>query len=97
MDAKDHHPSDEECRSLANVSGAMLEGQQGNKISRDFYHRREEAVQIRVAVQVWGVENQSVVADGDDSPAHIQKQQTQHLCAHRSPIWAVCVTFVKAH
>lgn len=52
MDAKDHHPSDEECRSLANVSGAVLEGQQGNEISRDLYHRREEAVQIRVAVQV---------------------------------------------
>lgn len=81
MDAKDHHPSDEECRSLANVSGAVLEGQQGNEISRDLYHRREEAVQIRVAVQVWGVENQSVVADGDDGPAHIQNNSL-NTCVH---------------
>lgn len=81
MNAKDHRPSDEECRSLANVSGAVLEGQQGNEISRDLCHRREEAVQIRVAVQVWGVENQSVVADDDDGPAHIQNNRL-NTCVH---------------
>lgn len=57
MDAEDHNASDEECRSLAEVSGAVLERQQGDEISRDFCQRRQEAVQVRVTVQVWGVED----------------------------------------
>lgn len=97
MDAKDHNPSDEECRSLAKVSGAVLEWQQGNEISRDFRQRRQEAVQIRVAMQVWGVEEQSVVANGDDDPAHIQNNKLNTWAHTGSLTWAFCPTFVKAH
>lgn len=56
MDAEDHNTSYKERRSLAEVSGAVLERQQGNEIGRNFRHRRYKAVEVRVTVQVWGVE-----------------------------------------
>lgn len=56
MDAEDHNASNEERRSLAKVPGAVVEWQQGDEISRDFCHCRQEAVDVGVTVKVWGVE-----------------------------------------
>lgn len=36
MDAEDHSAADEERRSLAEASGAILERQQGDEVSGDF-------------------------------------------------------------
>ncbi len=57
VNQKYHNASEKESGRLAEVPGAVLEQQQGNNVSRHFCRSREEAVKVRVAVQVCSVED----------------------------------------
>lgn len=69
VNTEDHDAGEEERRGLAEVPGAALEQYQGNYVSWHLSYSRQEAVYVRVSIQVWGVEDQSKVTDGDDEPA----------------------------
>lgn len=66
--AQDHDAAHQQRRRLAQAAVAKVQQQQGDQVCRNLRHRWQEAVEVRVAVKVGRVEDQSVVADGDDEP-----------------------------
>lgn len=72
MDAEDEDATHEERGGLAEVPGAVLQQQQSNDVGGDLDGGRQEGVEVGVAVQVGGVEDQGVVADGNDEPAGLR-------------------------
>lgn len=47
---------------------AVSEQQRGYNKSWDLHHCRQEIIQVRVAMKVCGVQNESIVRHGDDHP-----------------------------
>lgn len=75
MDAEDEDTTHKECGGLAEVPGAVLQQYQGNDVGRDLDGGRQEGVEVGVTVQIRGVEDQGVVADGNDEPAEFVSPQ----------------------
>lgn len=57
MDTEDHDTPEKERGRLAEAPGAVLKQYQGNYVSWNFYESRQEAVYVRVTVQVGSVED----------------------------------------
>lgn len=68
VDAEDEDTTHKECGGLAEVPGEVLQQQQSDDVGRDLDGSRQEGVEVGVAMQVGGVEDQGVVADGNDEP-----------------------------
>lgn len=69
VDTEDEDTTHKERGGLAEVPGAVLQQKQGNDVGGDLDGGWQEGVEVGVTVQVGSVEDQGVVADGNDEPA----------------------------
>lgn len=65
---KNHSSTHEKSGGLTESPAAVSEQQHGYNESWDLHHCRQEEIQVRIAMKVCGVQNESIVRHGDDHP-----------------------------